>query len=75
MRAPGFPVVWGLGMAWGQCSQSPTARLEVGAPRFHAREGGCGYTKGESRQSLMLQVACFDDSFGSSVFWREAGTQ
>lgn len=74
-RAPGFLVVWGLGMAWGQRSQSPLARLEGGAPRLHTREGGCGYAKGESRQLLMLQVAYFDDSFGSSVFRREAGTQ
>lgn len=75
MRAPGFPEVWGLGTVWGLYSQSPLASLEGDAPQTHARAGGCGYAKEESRQLLTLQVAYFDDSFGGLVFWIEAGTQ
>lgn len=56
MRAPGIPGVWGLGKALGWCSQSLLARLEVGAPQSHAREGCCGYAKEEHRQLLTLQV-------------------
>lgn len=62
-RAPGFSEVWGLGTVWGQCSQSPLARLERG-PWAPCAGRGLWLRRGTVQTSAPVEECVFGGFLG-----------